>query len=116
MWILVTAISERYSTDDDQSETSDHRFLQLLAQLAPMAMNLLGGLFGGSGGRTFSEIISLFHRFYLEQPQQAPAAAPPPSPQQIISKIFFRILNRSLELISFSFQFNVIQHQLHKVN
>lgn len=110
MWILVTAISERYSTDDDQSETSDHRFLQLLAQLAPMAMNLLGGLFGGSGGRTFSKIISLFHRVYLEQAPQAPAA-PPPSPQQIISKIFFRILNKSLELICFLFQFSVIQHR-----
>lgn len=103
MWILVTAISERYSTDDDQSETSDHRFLQLLAQLAPIAMNLLGGLFGGgSGGRTFSKIISLFHRVYLEQASQAPAA-PPPSPQQIISKIFFRILNKSLEFVCFSF-------------
>lgn len=112
MWTLVNAISERYSSDDDQSDPSNHRFLQLLAQLAPMAMNLLGGLFGGGGGRRFSEAISLLQRFHLEQAQQ-PAPAAPASPQQIISRISLQ--NRSLELLALSFQFNAIQPQLHKV-
>jgi hypothetical protein len=43
---LVTAISERYSTENDGSGSGNQRFIEMLAQLAPVALNLLGNLFG----------------------------------------------------------------------
>ena len=41
---LVTAISERYTSENDGS--GNQRFIEMLAQLAPVALNLLGNLFG----------------------------------------------------------------------
>lgn len=45
---LVAAISERYTTENDDSESGNKRFVEMLAELAPVALNLLGNLFGGN--------------------------------------------------------------------
>ncbi len=43
---LVTAISEKNTIENENFESSNQRFIQLLTELAPVALNLLGNLFG----------------------------------------------------------------------
>lgn len=85
------AISERYTINNDKSDSSNHRFIQMLAEFAPLALNILGNLFNQN--RRLSKRIFLENSFHSEQGQQTTQAPPPPPPQQIISMIYLNILN-----------------------
>jgi hypothetical protein len=43
---LVTVISEKYTIANDNSESGNQRFAELIAEFAPLALNLLGNLLG----------------------------------------------------------------------
>jgi hypothetical protein len=82
----VGAISEKNTVVNENSASSEQRFVELLRALAPVVSSLLGNLLGGNS--MYSNEIGVYvilRCISIGQPQQTP---PPPSPppQQIISK------------------------------
>ena len=44
--LLVPAVSEKSTTDNQNSGSSDQRFIEILTALAPVALDFLGNLLG----------------------------------------------------------------------
>jgi hypothetical protein len=81
----VEAISEKNTVVNENSASSEERFVEFLKALAPVVSSLLGNLLGDNS--MYSNEIGVYvilRCISIDQPQQTPPQPSPP--QQIISK------------------------------